>query len=233
MPPLAVAGCLEAVRQGLSLPIRDGMELEAKIFGQLCATEDKAEGTAAFLEKRTPVWRGPLSRTVRSSGGPRNHRRPSAPAFPTADTLDMLDAWRTPVPFQMFSFRSLPYVRNHAPVLLAPVLLTGLLAGCSSRSAAVADAGNSATTAQQRTQIEQIRQQLDLIPPPSKNRYMAIHSLSAWENPYLTVQGGMLTLHVTLADANPSNLGVGGNPAPGRRAAAGPQPPHRATWALR
>jgi hypothetical protein len=39
---------------------------------------------------------------------------------------------------------------------------------------------------------------------------MAVHSLSTWENPYLTVQGNMLTLHVTLADANPSPLGTGG-----------------------
>lgn len=38
---------------------------------------------------------------------------------------------------------------------------------------------------------------------------MAVHALTSWENPYLTVQGGMLNLHVTLADANPSNLGLG------------------------
>jgi hypothetical protein len=58
--------------------------------------------------------------------------------------------------------------------------------------------------------VELIRQQLDLIPPPSKSRYMAIRSLTLWQNPYLTVQGGMLTLHVTLADANTSGLGEGG-----------------------
>ena len=39
---------------------------------------------------------------------------------------------------------------------------------------------------------------------------MAIHSFESWENPYLTVQPGMLQLHVTLADANTSTLGVGG-----------------------
>jgi len=60
------------------------------------------------------------------------------------------------------------------------------------------------------SQVTEIRQQLDLIPPPSKNRYLAIRSLTSWENPYLTVQGNMLTLHVTIADANPSQLGVGG-----------------------
>ena len=39
---------------------------------------------------------------------------------------------------------------------------------------------------------------------------MAVHSLSGWENPYLTVQENMATLHVTLSDANPSQLGAGG-----------------------
>jgi len=87
------------------------------------------------------------------------------------------------------------------------------LAGCS-RQAIVPDSAAPAATlseqAQQRAQVELIRQQIDLIPPPSKSRYLAVHSLSSWENPYLTVQGAMLTLHVTLADANTSDLGVGG-----------------------
>ena len=93
-----------------------------------------------------------------------------------------------------------------ALLLLAP-------AGCN-RSAAVPDSAAQAVPeqqqAQQRAQVELIRQQIDLIPPPSKSRYLAVHSLTTWENPYLTVQGGMVTLHVTLADANTSDLGVGG-----------------------
>ena len=35
-------------------------------------------------------------------------------------------------------------------------------------------------------------------------------SLTSWENPYLTVQANMVTLHVTVADSNTSDLGVGG-----------------------
>jgi hypothetical protein len=58
--------------------------------------------------------------------------------------------------------------------------------------------------------MEAARQQMELIPPPSKSRYMAVHSLDTWENPYLTVQGAMVTLHVLIADPNPSTLGVGG-----------------------
>jgi enoyl-CoA hydratase len=32
--------------------------LEAALFGIVCATEDKAEGARAFLEKRKPSFRG-------------------------------------------------------------------------------------------------------------------------------------------------------------------------------
>jgi len=39
---------------------------------------------------------------------------------------------------------------------------------------------------------------------------MAIPSLAEWENPYLTVEENMATLHVTQADANSSELGAGG-----------------------
>ena len=55
-----------------------------------------------------------------------------------------------------------------------------------------------------------IRQELEQVPPPSKTRYLAVKSLTNWENPYLTIQGSMVTLHVTVADANTSGLGEGG-----------------------
>lgn len=58
------------------------------------------------------------------------------------------------------------------------------------------------------------RQQIDQIPPPSKTRYMAIRSLDSWENPYITVQPDMVTVHVLMADANPTTIGVGGMTRP-------------------
>ena len=58
MAPLAVAGCLEAMQRGRGLQIDEATEVEAEIFGRLCGTADKAEGTKAFLEKRSPVWEG-------------------------------------------------------------------------------------------------------------------------------------------------------------------------------
>jgi hypothetical protein len=51
---------------------------------------------------------------------------------------------------------------------------------------------------------------MDAIPLPSKAQYMAVKSLNLWQNPYLTVQGGMVTMHVMLADANTSEMGKGG-----------------------
>ena len=64
--------------------------------------------------------------------------------------------------------------------------------------------------AQQQQAMEEARQQIGMIPLPSKTRYLAVKSLTEWENPYLTVQGGMVTLHVMTADANTTDLGVGG-----------------------
>jgi len=58
MAPLAVGGCLEAVRRGSELGLNEAMQIEAEIFGRLCGTSDKTEGTAAFLEKRPPKWTG-------------------------------------------------------------------------------------------------------------------------------------------------------------------------------
>src|ERR1700722_18402947 len=91
----------------------------------------------------------------------------------------------------------------------AALLLPVILAGCT-RTATPSAAETRAVAAQQQQETEMARQQMELIPPPSKTRYMAVKSLSVWENPYVTVQGEMVTLHVMLADANTSELGVGG-----------------------
>lgn len=58
MAPIAVRQCIAAVNAGYDLPLGEALAHEAALFGLCCATEDKAEGTAAFLEKRAPVWKG-------------------------------------------------------------------------------------------------------------------------------------------------------------------------------
>ena len=91
-----------------------------------------------------------------------------------------------------------------------PALLVSLtLTGCTHTAAPSTDE-TRALAAEVAQETNLARQQMELIPPPSKTRYMAVKSLTVWENPYLTVQGGMVTLHVMQADGNTSGLGVGG-----------------------
>src|SRR5882724_5802255 len=56
--PLAVQYVLEAVNKGMEMTLAEGLFLEATLFGVCCATEDKKEGTAAFLEKRAAGFKG-------------------------------------------------------------------------------------------------------------------------------------------------------------------------------
>jgi len=56
--PLAIAESIAAVNSGYDLPLRDAMMQESTAFGLLAATEDKREGTRAFLEKRAAHFKG-------------------------------------------------------------------------------------------------------------------------------------------------------------------------------
>lgn len=93
--------------------------------------------------------------------------------------------------------------------LLSACIVPALLLALSGCHTGPVDA-STLSPAQQRVQIETQREQLDQIPPPTKSRYMSIHTYSSWENPVLTIQPSMLELHVTLADANTTPIGVGG-----------------------
>jgi enoyl-CoA hydratase/carnithine racemase len=56
--PLAVQYAMEAVNKGMEMTLASGLHLEASLFGLCCTTLDKAEGTAAFLEKRPASFKG-------------------------------------------------------------------------------------------------------------------------------------------------------------------------------
>ena len=56
--PIAVQYIIEAVNRGLEQPFDKAEFLEATLFGLVASTKDMREGTAAFLEKRKPEFRG-------------------------------------------------------------------------------------------------------------------------------------------------------------------------------
>ncbi len=56
--PLAVRYSLLALHQGADMPLSQGLDFEASLFGLSCATADMKEGTAAFIEKRKPEFQG-------------------------------------------------------------------------------------------------------------------------------------------------------------------------------
>jgi enoyl-CoA hydratase/carnithine racemase len=56
--PLAVQYAMEAVNKGMEMTLAEGLYLEAVLFAVACSSEDKKEGTTAFLEKRPAVFKG-------------------------------------------------------------------------------------------------------------------------------------------------------------------------------
>ena len=82
-----------------------------------------------------------------------------------------------------------------------PVLITG----CKQE----APADSAAARLEHAQQIDAARQDLQNIPPPSKHLYLNVQRMEDWQNPWLTVQEKMISVHVLMADANPSDLGKG------------------------
>ncbi|HOG45239.1 MAG TPA: enoyl-CoA hydratase-related protein [Anaerolineae bacterium] len=57
-PPLALRAAKDAVDYGADMSLAAALEFENRLFAILSGTADKAEGVAAFLEKRKPEWQG-------------------------------------------------------------------------------------------------------------------------------------------------------------------------------
>ncbi len=56
--PMAIALTLQAVNRGCEMPLAEALDWEVSQYALSCATNDVREGTRAFLEKRSPVFRG-------------------------------------------------------------------------------------------------------------------------------------------------------------------------------
>jgi enoyl-CoA hydratase len=58
LSPMAVMAAKEAVNRAFELSLEAGLEFERRNFYLLFAGEDQMEGMTAFIEKRTPKWKG-------------------------------------------------------------------------------------------------------------------------------------------------------------------------------
>ena len=56
--PVAMRYIINAVNKGLEMPFAEACQYEATLFGLVASTDDMREGTAAFLEKRKPEFKG-------------------------------------------------------------------------------------------------------------------------------------------------------------------------------
>jgi hypothetical protein len=95
------------------------------------------------------------------------------------------------------------FVRRTQYIL--PIFLAVLLNGCKHAPAILQPQPST-----DQKEMADAQMELAQVPLPVKSRYLTVHSLSEWENPYLTVQAEIITLHVLMPDDNPSPLGQGG-----------------------
>lgn len=58
LAPVALRLAKQAIDRGRDLALSDGLHVETESFGETCATDDKNEGTSAFLEKRKAKFEG-------------------------------------------------------------------------------------------------------------------------------------------------------------------------------
>jgi enoyl-CoA hydratase len=56
--PFAVRACKRAINRGVGIPLDAALELELEEYDKAAHSKDAEEGIAAFLEKRTPTFKG-------------------------------------------------------------------------------------------------------------------------------------------------------------------------------
>jgi enoyl-CoA hydratase len=56
--PLAIRSSIQAVNEGVDTDLSSGLKIEAMYFALAAGTEDRKEGTSAFVQKRAPQFQG-------------------------------------------------------------------------------------------------------------------------------------------------------------------------------
>lgn len=57
--PVGVRNAKRAMREGYDTDLRNGLDIEDECWAATAFSADRAEGVAAFVERRRPVWPGP------------------------------------------------------------------------------------------------------------------------------------------------------------------------------
>src|SRR5258708_21043744 len=58
--------------------------------------------------------------------------------------------------------------------------------------------------------MEAAREELEQMPPPSKNRYLRVRAKEAYGNPFLVVHAQTITLSILFRDQDPNGFDAGG-----------------------
>jgi hypothetical protein len=101
--------------------------------------------------------------------------------------------------------------------------LLSAFAGCKSAPPPSTPAPSRAEVRQERqaeqSRMDEARQELEQIPPPSKNRYLSVHSKDAYANPFLVIHPQTITLTIIYRDQDPNAFDAGGmlRPAQARK----------------
>ncbi len=71
----------------------------------------------------------------------------------------------------------------------------------------------------EQSKMDTARQELEQIPPPSKNRYLSVRTKEAYANPFLVVHPQTITLTIIFRDQDPNAFSAGGvlRPAKARK----------------
>ena len=117
-----------------------------------------------------------------------------------------------------------PVGRFSGKACIAILLALALLTACRKEEQVVVGVAQTAVNAQHKaletaTNLDRQRTALAAIPLPTKSLYIDVHEPGVWANPFLSVDADTLNLRVTMADANPSDVGQGTmlRPAAARR----------------